>query len=186
MTDACAVLQSGIDNAANLFYLDSSKPSAEGQNMTVRRFTGADAAPTSAMIARSLRDSCVRDYGETAIEALIGRLQPDDLLERAAHTHFYVAEDGGAIVGCGSVGPYWDSTTEACLFNIFVDPAMQRRGVGRAIVGTLEKDEYAAHALCIHVHASVTGLPFYAALGYSFEGSDRPDREGLYLLKKCL
>ena len=67
--------------------------------MTVRRFTGADAAATSAMIARSLRDSCVRDYGETAIEALIGRLQPDDLLKRAAHTHFYVAEDGGAIVG---------------------------------------------------------------------------------------
>ncbi len=154
--------------------------------MTVRRFTGADAAATSAMIARSLRGSCVRDYGEAAIEALIAGMQPDDLLERAAHTHFYVAEDGGAIVGCGSVGPCSDSATEACLFNIFVDPAWQRRGVGRATVEALEKDEYAAQAVCIHVHASVTGLPFYAALGYTFEAGDRPDRKGLYLLQKRL
>ncbi len=153
--------------------------------MTIRRFTEADAVWVSELIARSLRGSCVRDYGETAIEALIQRMQPKDLLYRAAYTHFYVAEENGRIVGCGAIGPFWESKTESCLFNVFVDPAFQRRGIGRALIETLERDEYGARASRIHVHASVTGLPFYRSLGYHHEnGQIEPDGEGLYNLLK--
>ena len=52
--------------------------------MEIRRFT--DAAPVSEMIARSLRISCVKDYGECPIESLIQRMQPKDMRYRAAHT----------------------------------------------------------------------------------------------------
>lgn len=52
--------------------------------MEIRRFM--DAAPVSEMIARSLRISCVKDYGEGPIESLIQRMQPKDMRYRAAHT----------------------------------------------------------------------------------------------------
>lgn len=153
--------------------------------MEIRRFTDADATQVSEMIARSLRVSCVKDYGEGPIESLIQRMQPKDMRYRAAHTHFFVAEENGRIVGCGAIGPYRDSKTESCLFNVFVDPAFQRRGVGMAIVEALEADALAKGSERIEVHASITGKPFYHALGYTASlKHQQPDGEGLYLLEK--
>ena len=100
-------------------------------------------------------------------------------------THFYVALENGAIVGCSAIGPYWDSKTESRLFHIFVDPAFQRQGVGRAIAEALEADALVKSSERIEVHASITGKPLYHALGYTASlKHQQPDREGLYLLEK--
>ncbi len=153
--------------------------------MNIRRFTEQDAKAVSELIIRTIRISNVRDYPAELMEELVRTETPEHVLQRAFWTHFYVAEEEGKIIGCGAIGPYWGKEDESSLFTIFVDPDCQGKGVGRAIVGTLEQDEFALRARRIEIPASITGLPFYQKMGYSFkDGKNEIDEENLYRLEK--
>ena len=153
--------------------------------MIIRRFCEADSEQVSAMIIQTLKTSNSKDYSAETISALEKKMQPSGVLERASWTHFYVAEEGGDIIGCGAIGPYWGSETESSLFNIFVLPEYQGKGVGRKIIETLERDEYFLRAKRVEVPASITAVDFYRKLGYEYKnGIDRPDEERIYRLEK--
>ena len=153
--------------------------------MIIRRFCEADSEQVSAMIIQTLKTSNSKDYSAETISVLEKKMQPSGVLERANWTHFYVAEEGGDIIVCGAIGPYWGSETESSLFNIFVLPEYQGKGVGRKIIGTLERDEYFLRAKRVEVPASITGVGFYRKLSYEYKnGIDRPDEERLYRLEK--
>jgi N-acetylglutamate synthase-like GNAT family acetyltransferase len=153
--------------------------------MNIRRFDPRDARAVSDVIITTLRISNTRDYPPDMMEELVLHMQPEDILQRASWTHFYVAEDAGRIVGCGAIGPYWGKEDESSLFTIFVLPEYQGQGVGCRIVETLERDEYALRAKRIEIPASITGLPFYQKMGYTFKnGNDQVDDEMLYRLEK--
>lgn len=153
--------------------------------MEIRRFLPQDADAVSALIAHTLRTTNIRDYDAAYIENTIAHLSPADILTRAAWTHFYVAEEGGVIRGCGAIGPYWDKVDESSLFTIFVHPDWQGKGVGRAIIQTLERDEYFLRARRVEIPASITACEFYRKMGYDYKaGHDRLDEEGLYRMEK--
>ena len=153
--------------------------------MNIRPFEERDAAAVSALIRNTIRVSNAKDYPAELLDALIGTETPEHVLERASWTHFYVAEEQGEIIGCGAIGPYWGKTDESSLFTIFVSPAFQGKGVGRAIVGTLERDEYFLRAKRIEIPASVTGVPFYLRMGYHYKnGVSEPDQEHLVRMEK--
>ena len=153
--------------------------------MIIRSFCEADAEKVSALIIHTLQASNSKDYSAETISALEKKMQPSGVLERASWTHFYVAEEGGDIIGCGAIGPYWGSETESSLFNIFVLPEYQGKGVGRKIIETLEQDGFFLRAERVEVPASITGVEFYRKLGYEYKnGIDRPDEERLYRLEK--
>ncbi len=153
--------------------------------MLIRSFRNSDAENVSAMIIRTERITNSKDYSEEWINALETRAQPSDMIERAGWTHFYVVEENDTIVGCGAIGPYWGSETESSLFNIFVSPEYQGKGIGRKIIETLEQDEYFLRAKRVEVPASITAVNFYRKLGYDYKnGVDRPDEEQIYRLEK--
>ena len=153
--------------------------------MTIRRFLPEDAEEVSDLIARTLREVNIKDYSKEIIEKLVLKLQPEDILERAKWTHFYVACQENRIIGCGAIGPYWGSEKESSLFTIFVLPEYQGQGVGRIIIETLEKDDYFLRANRIEIPASITAMPFYLKMGYQFKnGITEPDEELLYRLEK--
>ena len=153
--------------------------------MKIRRFTENDAEKVSAMVIQTLKKTNSKDYSEEAINALEKQMQPSHILERAAWTHFYVAEENDTIIGCGAIGSYWGSETESSLFTIFVLPKYQGKGIGRKIIENLEQDEYFFRAKRIEVPASITAVNFYRKLGYNYKnGIDRPDDEQIYRLEK--
>ena len=153
--------------------------------MNIRRFQESDAAAVSELIRTTLQITNSRDYPPEIINALIERETPDHILQRASWTHFYVAEADSKIIGSGAIGPYWDKQDESSLFTIFVRPDCQGKGVGKAIVETLERDSFALRAKRIEIPASITGLPFYLKMGYSYKnGIAEPDEERLYRLEK--
>ena len=129
--------------------------------MEIRRFEESDAATVSELIRTTLQLSNARDYPAEMIDALVDKETPEYILQTASWTHFYVAMDDDGIIGCGAIGPYRDKPDESSLFSIFVHPDHQGKGVGRAVMETLEKDEFALRAKRIEIAASVTGLPFY-------------------------
>ena len=153
--------------------------------MIIRKFTEQDAQAVSELIVTTIRISNTKDYPADLMEELVKTETPEHVLQRASWTHFYVAEDGGEIVGCGAIGPYWGKTDESSFFTIFVRPDRQGQGIGRKIVETLEADEFALRARRIEIPASITALPFYQKMGYSFKpGCEKPDEELIYRLEK--
>lgn len=153
--------------------------------MEIRRFEESDAVAVSELIRTTLRTSNAQDYPAEMIDSLVTRETPEYILQRVSWTHFYVVEDDSRIIACGAIGPYWDKQDESALFTIFVHPDHQGKGIGRAIMETLEKDEFALRAKRIEIPASITGLPFYQKMGYSFKnGNAELDDERLYRLEK--
>ena len=153
--------------------------------MIIRRFRKEDAQAVSELIITTIRISNTADYPADLMEELVKTQTPEHVLQMAGWTHFYVAGEAGIIIGCGAIGPYWGKEDESSLFSIFVRPDRQGKGVGRAIVETLEKDEFALRAKRIEIPASITGLPFYRKLGYTYKnGNTEVDDEQLYRLEK--
>lgn len=152
---------------------------------TVRKFVNSDADEVSALIIRTLRTTNIKDYSEEFIENDVKNFTPEGVLQRASWTHFYVICDGDTIVGCGAIGPYWGKEDESSLFNIFVLPEYQGKGVGRNIIETLELDEFFLRAKRVEIPASITACDFYRKLGYTYKnGVDVVDEEQIFRLEK--
>ena len=152
---------------------------------TVRKFVNSDADAVSALIIRTLRTTNIKDYSEEFIENDVKNFTPEGVLQRASWTHFYVICDGDTIVGCGAIGPYWGKEDESSLFNIFVLPEYQGKGVGRKIIETLEQDEFFLRAKRVEIPASITACDFYRKLGYTYKnGVDVVDEEQIFRLEK--
>ena len=153
--------------------------------MNIRRFTANDAQETAAMIARTLRISNVKDYTPEMMEECVRSLSSENLIERAGWLHFYVVENDNRIIGCGGIGPYWGKADESSLFTIFVDPDCQGKGIGRAIINTLEQDEFYLRAKRVEIPSSITAVNFYKKFGYDHKpGFEEPDEENIYRLEK--
>lgn len=151
----------------------------------VRRFQPSDADEVSALIIKTLRTTNSKDYSAEYIENDVKQFDPEGVIKRAGWTHFYVVCDGDTIVGCGAIGSYWGKEDESSLFNIFVLPEYQGKGIGRKIIETLESDAYFLRARRIEIPASITACAFYRKMGYTYKnGVDVPDEEQLFRLEK--
>ena len=151
----------------------------------IRRFEEEDAVAVSNMVINTLQVSNIRDYSLEMIEYLVSIEKPEDILKQASRTHFYVAVEDDRIVGSGAIGKHIEDVCR--LYTIFVLPQYQGRGIGKRLIEVLEKDEYALMAKRIELHASITGLRFYKALGYDFkDGKKELDDMDLYWLEKVL
>ena len=107
------------------------------------------------------------------------------VLQDAKGRFVYVIEEDNRIIACGAIGPYWGKEDESSLFNIFVLPEYQGKGVGRKIIETLESDDYFLRAKRIEIPASITACPFYRKMGYTYKnGIDVVDEELLFRLEK--
>ena len=109
---------------------------------SVRRFQRGGAQEVSALIAKTLRTTNIKDYSEEYIENEVKAFTAESMIQKASWTHFYVICRDDVIVGCDAIAPYWGKKDESSLFNIFVLPEWQGRDVGRMIIEILERDEF--------------------------------------------
>jgi GNAT superfamily N-acetyltransferase len=150
--------------------------------ITLRRAARADIPLLTALIERSAYGLSVADYTQTQVAgALRGAFGVDTQL--VDDGTYFVAEDGGAIAGCGG----WsfratlfgsDSRTDrdastldprthaAKIRAFFVEPAYARRGVGTLLLERCESEARARGFSRVELMATLPGVKLYAARGY--------------------
>ncbi len=136
------------------------------------------------LIKKTAKISFPAYYPNSSIEYVINGFDYEKIKKRAELTHFYVVKDDDKVIGCGAIGPYYDSETESSLFNIFVDPDYQHQGVGSLIMNTLENDEYFIRANRIEIPASFVAVPFYKKFGYNHKNNELIYEDGHIKLEK--
>lgn len=154
------------------------------KDFTVRRFADSDAEAVRDIIHRGLREIDSKDYPAERIEEYCRYFTVEKIREQAQAAHTYVAVSGEQVLGTGTIAPYWGSKSESILLTIYVLPEKIGRGVGTAIVRTLEADEFFARAKRIEIPASVTAVGFYRKMGYLPKNGTEPDEEGLVRMEK--
>ncbi|MDD6316154.1 MAG: GNAT family N-acetyltransferase [Clostridia bacterium] len=151
----------------------------------LRRFRKGDEPAVSNVICTTLAVSNRKAYSAAFLEKQIRSYSPAQIAVIAEEAHFYVACDGEMPIGCGGITDFWGSTEESYLTSIFVLPAYQGKGVGRQIVEALEADEYFLRAWRIEVGSSLTAVPFYQKMGYTFRnGITDANKYGVVRLEK--
>ena len=153
--------------------------------MNIRLVKDGEYKAVADMIARALNNSAFsKFYPQCSIDYIQECLDAEGVKKRASWTHFYVLLDNDNIIGCGAIGPYYDSLEESSLFSIFVDSAYQGKGYGRRIVETLEQDEYFKRAKRVEIPASMSAIPFYRKLGYEHKNGELIYEDGHFALEK--
>jgi N-acetylglutamate synthase-like GNAT family acetyltransferase len=89
--------------------------------------------------------------------------------EQIARCGVFVSEWEGAIVGFAAVEPRTDGDGE--LDALFVEPHMQRRGIGRSLVEHCAEVARKRGSRALHVVGNPHAKSFYAACGFEFVGT---------------
>lgn len=151
----------------------------------VRRFEEKDADEVSKLIVRNFLEVNHKDYGIAAMKELAKAYDAKKVLNIANYAHMYVFEWKDKIIGVGAISSLWGSETESIFLTIFVLPEFHKKGIGRKIINTLEKDDLYVRATRIEIPASITATEFYRKLGYDYKnGVKELDEEHLYRLEK--
>ena len=141
----------------------------------------------SELIAESARGLSREHYDDAQIEAAIVSVFGVDTSLVEDGTYF-VAEDEGTLAGCGGWSrrkalfggdqyatrdvSYLDPTTEpARIRAFFVHPAHARQGIAHAILRECEKEAMAHGFRAIELMATLPGVKFYQACGYTEQGT---------------
>lgn len=116
----------------------------------------------------SARGISATDYPSAVIDAWAPLPITDEVVERfrsnADHEIRLIAELDGQPAGIGAL-VLSNSELRAC----YVVPSAARRGVGKAIVGEIERIAIQYGLVYLRLESSVTAEPFYTALGYRVE-----------------
>jgi GNAT superfamily N-acetyltransferase len=153
----------------------------------VRKATIDDREAITRLIEESARQLSREHYADAQIEAAIASVfgVDSDLIEDGT---YFVAEKDGTLIGCGGwsrrktlfggdqfsnrdAGRLDPATDAAKIRAFFIHPKHARKGVARAILSVCEREaqEYGFRAL--ELMATLPGIKFYQACGYSTNGN---------------
>jgi GNAT superfamily N-acetyltransferase len=144
--------------------------------------TPADAPVIGALVQRAIRTSNSADYEATIIEMMCANFAPDKVLERMAVRDVFAAVHDGAVIGTVSF-----SLPRSKLYSLFIEPSVQRGGIGRRLVRHIEQHATGLGCTTLQLSASITAKPFYERLGYetiTFE--ERVNDGSTWLMRKAL
>lgn len=107
-----------------------------------RLFSDSDANEVADLVATTMFITNIKDYSQEYLNESLAKLTAKDFIERAKYFNCYVFIDDAynKIIAVGSIGAYWGKIDESALFNIFVLPKYQGRGIGRKLIDVLEQD----------------------------------------------
>ena len=104
--------------------------------------------------------------------------------EQIAAGGVFVLEQNGAIVGFSAILPREDGDTE--LDALFVDPEIQRRGIGRKLIEHCAAVARSAGSSALHVIGNAHAKEFYLSCGFEILGPFETRFGSGLLMRKAL
>ena len=102
-------------------------------DLVTRAATAGDVPAISALVQQTVRISNGRDYPPQAVELIVANFAPAKVGQRMAERDVFVCQKGGRIVGTIALGA-------DRLRSLFVDPELQRAGIGAALLDKLVQE----------------------------------------------
>jgi putative acetyltransferase len=148
-------------------------------NMTMRMATVVDAQAISALIERTIRTTNAPDYEAEVIELICANFTSEKVARSMATRDVFVCFVDDTLAGTISLGG--DK-----LHSLFVEPKLQRRGIGARLVDHLERHAIGKGLWVLRLSSSITARAFYERLGYQLiKFEERPDGS-TFLMRKVL
>jgi len=149
-------------------------------NTIIRNFKSKDSLEVCEIIKRNLIEVNSKDYPTHIINNMCSLYTSDHIIEIAKVRNIYVAELNGKIIGTASL-----ENNTICA--VYVNINYQNRGIGRKLISFIEDVAKNNSINLLRIHASLTSLNFYYAIGYTFvEELDDPDAGRSTLVEKVL
>jgi GNAT superfamily N-acetyltransferase len=138
---------------------------------TIRPALKDDADEISAVIVRALRETNAKDYTDEVIQRVERSFSPSAVLQLIGKRTVFVATVGSRVVGTASLD-------ESVVRTVFVAPDAQSLGIGKLLMGEVERTARERNIRSLTVPSSVTAETFYARLGFkavrdSYYGDER-------------
>ncbi|MEH3033808.1 MAG: GNAT family N-acetyltransferase [Aeromicrobium erythreum] len=153
--------------------------------VSLRRYRLDDAAATSEVFVRAVRQTASRDYDAQQVDAWVDARR--DLVawavaRQAART--VVAERDGRVVG------FTDVDDTGYVDMLFVDPDVAGQGVASLLLDHVETQARTKGVQRLSAHASITAAPVFVAKGFTVEQERNPVLGGVrftnFLVAKSL
>lgn len=148
-------------------------------NCLIRKATDKDATAISRVIVAALRESNRQDYSAAVIAQVELSFSPSAILRLLAQRQVYVATHDEDIIATASLD-------QATVRSVFVAPACQGRGAGRALMAAVESAAAINGVSQLRVPSSITAEGFYRSLGYSTVRDEYHGEERTIIMEKLL
>lgn len=134
--------------------------------MNIRRATIEDAREACALLRRSITELCLLDHGGDPkfLAKWLSNKTVENVRRWILKTHFFVAEEGGALLGCAAM------TGSGKITLHYVAPEARFRGVSKALMLQLEGIANALGIPECSLESTQTARRFYRSLGYVDSG----------------
>ena len=142
--------------------------------IVIRPFEPRDAEAVSALIRRTMRESNSRDYPLELLQPLIDYFSPEKVRRLSQERVCLVAEANEQLIGTAALDG-------AELATFFVLPEYQGQGIGTRLLAAIEEQARMQGITYITVDSSLTGVAFYARMGYLRTGVDREGTAGVQI-----
>lgn len=138
-------------------------------NLTIRAYTGADAAVTRAIFYQSIQELAIDDYSPEQIQAWAPveyNLQQWSAQRSKART--FLARVGGISAGFADLVEKSGQTLlgEMLIEMLYVRPPYQHQGVASALLVQVQEEARTRGATALIVHASITARGFFQDHGF--------------------
>jgi GNAT superfamily N-acetyltransferase len=127
----------------------------------IRHYQSSDAARCCEIILGCLPQ--LDGLNAAARELLQSKLIPDRLDAELTGLHAVVYEENGEVLGLAAL-----DGDEAK--RLYVDPAAQRRGIGRRLLEDIEREARVRGVTVLRGEASPSATPFHKSMGFTVEG----------------
>jgi len=126
---------------------------------TLRKFRGTDLLAVRSLVHRTIAVCYPGHYCMEAVRFFANYHSNEAILRDALDGRTLVLEQTGRILGTGTL--IGDE-----IRRVFVEPGLQKHGLGRLIMQRLEEEATAMGVETVRLDASLPARPFYDSLGY--------------------
>jgi len=148
-------------------------------DVLIRKAHNDDAKAISQVIVAAVRESNSQDYPASVIESVVANFSPERVIDLLEQRLVFVALLDSEIVGTGALDGH-------AVRSLFIAPQQQRKGIGQALMGEIEKAALKRGIETLLVPSSLTTESLYARLGYRLLREQLHSEERTLIMTKPL